>query len=79
MIHQFVFMLSLDFSLYILVISILFDAIACSRLGEKLKPNSPSNYEILQFGLWAPLKVVLTYIKVFLMNHPPTLCTRSSM
>ena len=42
-------------------------------------PNSPSNYEILQFRLWVPLKVVLTLVKVFLMSHLPTWSTRSSM
>ena len=30
--------------------------------------NSPSNYEISQFRLWAPLKVVLTLFKVFLTS-----------
>ena len=50
-------------SLYILVMSILFDAIASTKLEEKPKPNSPSNYDldfILQLRLWAPLNVVLT-------------------
>ena len=65
--------------LYILVILILFDAIASPRFVEKPKPNSPSNYEILQFRLWAPLKVILTLIKVFLMSHLPIWYTRSSM
>ena len=50
--HQSAFHLSL----YILVISTLFDTIASSRLGEKTKPNSPSNYETLQFRLWVPFK-----------------------
>ena len=71
--------ISLSINLYILVISIIFDAIAPPRLGEKSKPNSLSNYEILQFRLWVPLKVVLTLIKVFLLGHLPTWCTRSSM
>ena len=42
------------------------------KLGEKSKPNSLSNYEILQFRLWAPLKLVLTLIKALLLGHLPT-------
>ena len=61
--------LSLCINTYILVTSIFFDAIASPRLGETPKPNSLSNYLILQFRGWAPLKVVLTLIKVFLMGH----------
>ena len=79
-------MLSFCLSLYILVILRLFDAIASLRLGEKLKPNSPSNYEILiaeimrsQFRLRPLLKVVLTLINVFLMTHLHTFCRSSSM
>ena len=33
------------------------------------KPNSPSNYEILQFKIWAPLNIVSNRFKVFLMSH----------
>ena len=40
-----------------------------------LYPNSPSNYEISQFRLWAPSKAVLTLLKVFLTSHLPTWCT----
>ena len=45
----------------------------------KPKLNSPSDYEILQFRLWETTKVVLSLIKVFLMGHHPTWCTRSSI
>ena len=56
-------MRSLYLSIFILVISIFFHAIASPRLGWESKPYSPSNYEILQFRLWAPLlKVVLIVI-----------------
>ena len=79
-------MLSFRLSLYVLVILRLFDAIASLRLGEKLKPNSHSNYEILvaevmrsQFRLRPLLKVVLTLINVFLMTHLHTFCRSSSM
>ena len=65
--------------LYILLISTLFDGIASPRLREKPKPNSPSNYVILQFRFWAPLKMILVLSKVFLMSHLLTWCTSSSM
>ena len=58
-------MISLYLSLYISVISILLDAIASRRLGEEPNLNSPSNYEISQFRLWVPLKVVLTHLTFF--------------
>ena len=61
----------LSLYIYFLVISILLDAIAFPKIGEKTKPNSSSNYEILQVRLWAPLKLVLILIKVFLMGHLP--------
>ena len=44
---------------YILVISILFDAISSPRPGENLKSNSPCNDEILLFRLWTLLKYCL--------------------
>ena len=65
-IKQSVYMLSLYLSQYTLLTSILFDAVASSRLEGKPKPNSHINCQILQFRLRVLLKVVLTLIKVFL-------------
>ena len=56
-------MLSLCLSV---VISIFFDAIA--KWGE-IKAKLLSNYEILQFRLWTPLKLFLILIKIFLLGH----------
>ena len=70
------FMLSLHLSTYIYILVKFYNYYSFMVI---LQPNSPSNYEISQFRLWAPFKVVLTLLKVFLTSHLPTWCTRSSM